>query len=463
MARVSNAIIDRQLEQLEAIVNRSPGGVSRGAIGAQYKASSGTELAGRTLQRRLEHLLIQQRIAARGDGSSTAYMPLSNPEPHITPEPGYPALSARGTRLRDDIRKPIAARKPVGYNSDWLFSYRPGKIWYLTKAQRARLSALGKTPDDDRPAGTFAKDILSRLLIDLAWASSRLEGNTYTRLDTQNLLEFGQRAEGKDAAEAQMILNHKTAIEYIVGEAEEAALYRTTVLSVHAALSENLLGDSRDEGRLRERPVSITGTSYIPSAIPHVIRECFDHIVETMNAIPDPFEQAFFAMVHIPYLQPFVDVNKRTSRLIANLPLIRANLCPLSFVDVSGDAYVEGTIAVYETRRVELLADVFMWAYERSCAQYRVVRDSVVQPDPFRMRYRDQLREAVKTIVIAGESPSTERVRAWSAANGIPDADRARFSELALELMLNLNEGSAARYGLLPSQFSAWEQRVRVH
>jgi Fic family protein len=39
-------------------------------------------------------------------------------------------------------------------------------------------------------------------------------------------------------------------------------------------------------------------------------------------------------MVHLPYLQPFEGVNKRTSRLAANIPLIRHNLCPLSFIDV---------------------------------------------------------------------------------------------------------------------------------
>lgn len=31
-----------------------------------------------------------------------------------------------------------------------------------------------------RPAGTYARDILSRPLVDLSWVSSRLEGNTYS-------------------------------------------------------------------------------------------------------------------------------------------------------------------------------------------------------------------------------------------------------------------------------------------
>ena len=363
--------------------------------------------------------------------------------------------------MRALVQRKLEEREPVGYDRDWLFDYEPGRTWYLSKANRARLREVGRTPDDDRPAGTFAKDILSRLLVDLAWASSRLEGNTYTRLDTQNLIEFGQRAEGKDASETQMILNHKTAIEYIVEEAQEPLIRRTTILSIHAALSENLLADPSGEGRLRERPVEISWSMYTPTAIPQVIREAFDRILEMLNTIADPFEQAFFALVHIPYLQPFVDVNKRTSRLVANLPLMRANLSPLSFVGADEREYVRGTLALYEHRRTELLRDFFLKAYERSAAQYRVVRDSVVQPDPTRLRYREQLRELVREMVTDGGPPSADRLRARSENLGIPSNDRARFVEVALEQLLNLNEGSAARYRLGPSEFEDWQRRVR--
>lgn len=462
MARVSNATINRELDEIVEIVSRARGGASRDEIGQAYKASHGRELPARTLQRRLERLVIEGRIHPEGESKSTTYQLPVSEEKDGARQPDERPLSAQGMRLRNLVLRPVEERDPVGYDREWLFNYKPGKSWYLTKAQRTHLREVGQTADDDRPAGTFAKDILSRLLIDLAWASSRLEGNTYTRLDTQNLLEFGQRAEGKEAAEAQMILNHKTAIEFIIGEAEETVIRRTAVLSVHAALSENLLGDFGEEGRLRERPVSITGTSYTPTAIPQVIREAFDRIVETINAIPDPFEQAFFAMVHIPYLQPFVDVNKRTSRLVANLPLIRANLSPLSFVGVSEQEYLLGTLTVYEHRRIELLRDFFLAAYERSAAQYHVVRDSVVQPDPIRLRYRRELREAVSAIVVAGETPSAERIRELARNSGISETDVSRFSEVALELLLNLHEGSASRYGLRPSEFADWERRVRA-
>jgi hypothetical protein len=187
-----------------------------------------------------------------------------------------------------------------------------------------------------------------------------------------------------------------------------------------------------------------------------VIRECFDRILQTATAIPDPFEQAFFAMVHILYLQPFADVNKRTSRLAANIPLITANVCPLSFVDVPEHAYVEGTLAVYEQRRVELLRDVFVFAYERSCAQYRVVRDSLGQPDPVRLRYRTELAETVARMVRAGAAPAAENIRREGNDLGVPSVEIDAFAEVALKVLLGLHEGSAGRYGLTPNEFKHW-------
>jgi hypothetical protein len=71
-------------------------------------------------------------------------------------------------------------------------------------------------------------------LIDLSWNSSRLEGNTYSLLETELLLEFSEVAEGKDLLETQMILNHKAAIEFLVDSADQIDVNKQTVLNVHA-------------------------------------------------------------------------------------------------------------------------------------------------------------------------------------------------------------------------------------
>jgi Fic family protein len=136
-----------------------------------------------------------------------------------------------------------------------------------------------------------------------------------------------------------MILNHKDAIEFLVTNAEDIGFNRYTILNLHGLLANNLLADPTAVGRLRHIAVGIEGSVFHPLEVPAQIEESFDQLLASASVIRDPFEQAFFMMVQLPYLQPFDDVNKRVSRLAANIPLIQANLAPLSFADVPNDLY----------------------------------------------------------------------------------------------------------------------------
>jgi Fic family protein len=161
-----------------------------------------------------------------------------------------------------------------------------------------------------------------------------------------------------------MILNHKDAIEFLVSSAEDIGFNRYTVLNLHALLANNLLADPTAQGRLRHIAVSIEKSAYHPLEVPQLIEEYFDQLLATATAITDPFEQAFFVMVQLPYLQPFDDVNKRVSRLAANIPLVKGNLSPLAFTDVPRSTYTEAMLGVYELNKIDLLEDVFVWAYD---------------------------------------------------------------------------------------------------
>ena len=310
-----------------------------------------------------------------------------------------PALTAPGIEIRNHVRQPREARTPVGYNRELVDSYRPNDTFYLSEDQRAHLRETGRALADEQPAGTYAMKVLNRLLIDLSWNSSRLEGNTYSLLDAARLIELGEEAEEKDRLEAQMILNHKDAIGFLVNAAEDVGFNRYTILNLHALLADNLLPDPAAAGRLRQIAVGIGGSVFHPLEVPQLIEECFDQVLATASAINDPFEQGLFAMVHLPYLQPFEDVNKRVSRLAANIPLIKHNLSPLSFDDVPRELYTQAVLGVYELNRAELLRDVFCSAYQRSAARYAAVRQSLGEPDPFRMRHRSALRELVAEVV----------------------------------------------------------------
>lgn len=299
--------------------------------------------------------------------------------------------------------------------------------------------------------------ILSRLLIDLSWNSSRLEGNTYSLLETKRLIEFGQEAEGRNRLEAQMILNHKDAVEFLVGNATEIDFSRYTVLSLHGILANNLLIDERAAGRLRHIGVGIEGSVYHPLASPPLIEECFGQLLAKTGAITDPFEQSFFVMVHLPYLQPFDDVNERVSRTAANIPFIKANLAPVSFIDMPRALYTQAILGVYELNRIELLRDVFIWAYERSAARYAIVRQSLGEPDPFRLQYRDALRVVVAEVVRTRMSrkKAVSYIASWAAEN-IDERDREAFRNTVETEVLALHEGNFARYAIRPSEFEAW-------
>lgn len=167
----------------------------------------------------------------------------------------------------------MQGRRPVGYLLQFLEAYQPNQTCYLPPSLREQLHRLGRSPAGQAPAGTFARDILNHLLIDLSWASSRLEGNTYNRLDTERLIRFGEAAAGEGAHETQMILNHKAAIEYLVRDAEQVAADAPTVIALHALLSDGLLADPLACGRLRDHAVGIDGSVYHPVALPQRIEE----------------------------------------------------------------------------------------------------------------------------------------------------------------------------------------------
>ena len=440
-----------ELDELEQAVRAHQGPITAPEIAALLTGP----LPLRTLQYRLKRLVDAGRLVREGSGRWAKYR-VPSPAP-ATDEPPIP-LSPAGIEIRALVRRPETARTPVGYNRAFLDSYRPGETFYLSPVERARLAEAGRHYiDAEQPAGTYARHILNRLLIDLAWNSSRLEGNTYSLLDTQRLIEFGQEAEGRDRLEAQMILNHKDAVEFLVTNAATIGFDRSTVRNLHAILANNLLADAGAAGRLRHISVGIGGSVYHPPEPPQLIEECFVQVLGTAARIPDPFEQSFFVMVHLPYLQPFDDVNKRVSRLAANIPFVRANLSPLSFTDVPRDLYAHAMLGVYELNRIELLKDVFLWAYERSAARYESVRQSLGEPDPFRLRHRDALRAIVTDIVRdrMDRRAAASYIAAWVEKN-IADPERSQFRALAEAELLGLHEGNFARYPIRPGEFAAW-------
>lgn len=440
----------QEYDLIEKIIFSFPSGAILDEIQTKLK----DVIQPRTLQRRLAQMIKEGRLQSTGLGRSCRY----EVTPHALIEYPIP-LSTEADTIRHYVQQKIQYRTPIGYERSFLENYIPNETFYLPEAIREKFLKEGKLNHDHNPASTYTKQILNRLLIDLSWNSSRLEGNTYSLLETEHLLIEGKQPKGKNRLETQMILNHKAAINFLAENNDIINYNSFTVLNLHALLSDELLGNSFACGRLRTIPVGISKTVYHPPEIPQLIEECFYKILNKAIVISDPFEQAFFVMVHLPYLQPFEDVNKRVSRLAANISLMKHNLCPLSFIHVPEQAYIEGTLGVYECQKMELLRDLFVFAYERSIKQYTAVQHTISEPDPFRFEHRQQIKEIVFTIVtnMLNKQTAVTFIRQW-AENHLPNKDQAKFINIIETELLTLTEGNIARYNLTLDKFTIWHK-----
>ncbi|MFK7911889.1 MAG: Fic family protein [Akkermansiaceae bacterium] len=479
---------EKEITELLVTIGNYPDGAAIGQLVKQI------DVPRRTLQRWVQLLVERKQLEVIGAGRGRRYRATvsdSSPPVHRAPEinselqpmPYQGALLREGTRsyenrstskenliqisegaedIKDYLSKPFHLRKAVGYKADFLEAYIPNKTFYLTDEQMDELMEKGKGSGADHPAGTYLRQVFDRVLIDLSWNSSRLEGNTYSLLETERLLAGGDDETGKSARDRLMILNHKAAIEILADQADIIGFNRYTLLNLHAALAENLLPDEDMCGRIRDSRVGISGSVYHPLNVPQQIEQMFDLFLEKAEAIENPFEQAFFSMVHLPYLQPFEDVNKRTSRLAANIPMVKKNLSPLSFVGVPHADYVRGILGVYEMNRIEYLRDVFLWAYEQSCAHYASVCQEIGDPDPLKFHYRVMIKEAI-VHVVRHHMDKLEAARwiAEQAGKEIPEVDRARFVEAAENGLRKLHIGSIARHRIRPAEFQEWQKTWR--
>ncbi|MFN0076589.1 MAG: Fic family protein [Prosthecobacter sp.] len=438
----------------------------------------GKEASRRTLLRRLEEMVGRGEIERIGKARATKYHAIKKATAnlprremrHEMPEresmvvredtPTHEPAGSDATlrELRDVFREHYSLRKPVGYRREFLDAYVPNETAYLPASLCEHLRAKGQSAQmAELPPGTYARQVLDRLIIDLSWNSSRLEGSTYSLLETDFLLQQGHSDDPMRHKEARMILNHKAAIEFLVDSPDALGFNRYTFLNLHSVLTEGLLKNWKAEGALRTCPVGIGGSVFHPTSNPAVIEECFDLILQKAAAIRDPLECCFFLMVQMPYLQPFEDGNKRTSRLAANIPLIRANMSPLSFVSVPVQDYTTGVLGVYELNRIELLREVFVHAYEQSASRYAAIRDELGEPEPILLRYRNEIADFIREVVVKrlGKLDAAALLRRWAGQN-ITASERARFIEVVEERLLSLSEGSIVRVRVRPSEFEAW-------
>lgn len=310
-----------------------------------------------TVKRALSEMVVEDLLISSGSGRSTAY-----------------GLMVKGRIFTDVDAQVYCAVDPdkrpgmCGYNFD-LFPSLPGDIFTDKESvsfEDATQEYMHRTEDI---SPVLQKKELERLVIELSWKSSKIEGNTYTLLDTEKLILESKEAAGHNRQEAQMILNHKDAFAFVREHAKDfKTLTRANLERLHAVLVKDLeVGTG-----LRSRLVGITGSVYRPLDNIHQIREGIDALSEAVARMTDPYAKALIALLGISYLQPFEDGNKRTARLMANALLLAHGRSALSYRSVDENEYREATLVFYETNSIVPFKKIFVEQYDFAARNYAV-------------------------------------------------------------------------------------------
>lgn len=417
-----------------------------------------------TINRYLKKLVEDKKLVSTGKGPATKYrLPAVHTATAAAKSEATvhaqayisPTLSPEALKLRAKLSQPLGARPHVSYQRKFVDDYAPNASWLLPQSLAETLYAEGRMTGQ-QPAATYARKVLEQLLIDLSWASSRLEGNCLSLLETRELFKSGLSASDASDPDKVMLLNHKEAIEFMVDAVPTYGLSVPVVRNIHAVLMKNLLVNDQAAGAIRTTLVNITGTVYIPAQVPQFLEEMLTQIMEKVRLVKNPVEAAFFLWVNLAYLQPFEDGNKRTSRLSANIPLMLYNCAPLSFLDVAPNDYAQAILGVYELLDVTLAVEFFALTYRRSVAKYAAVLQSMGSPDPFRAKYRELLTESLKRVVRDAYPVATA-----IAEMGLPEEDRQAFEAMLRMDLEHLEVFNCARYRLTIKQTEDWVSKGR--
>ena len=326
---------------------------------ADIVKSIGADSSESTIKRLIARAIEDGMVEVSGVGRGTSYTITSK------------AHLLRTVDLDTYYSVPMDKREvQIGYNFELIREEIP-KIDLFSPEELDRLEkcqAIFKRHMQEMPRGSCAYNReLERLGIDLSWKSAQIEGNTYTLIETETLFKELKEAKGKKHEEAQMLLNHKSALKAII---EAPDYFRRLSLGrledIHGVLVEHL----NVERSMRYRRVRITGTKYQPLEVEAQIREAIEDMCELINGKGNPYEKALLALLLIAYIQPFEDGNKRTSRLTANALLLAYGCCPLTFRSVDANDYRAALLLFYEQNNVSAFKRIFLEQVEFACNEY---------------------------------------------------------------------------------------------
>ncbi len=310
-----------------------------------------------TLRRKLQELVAEDLINAIGELKSRKYE-ISNEYNIIRP-------IEVDQYFEKEIDERIIQDK---FNSE-LISQTLKNISIFTNTELDQLNNLQEKfkSNSSKLSKSEYRNELERLVIDLSWKSSQIEGNTYSLLETERLLKDKETAAGKTKDEATMLLNHKDALDFIIKNPNYInPLNVSSIEDIHSILVKEL-DISRN---IRSRRVGISGTNYKPLDNEFQIKEAVESMCTLINSKKNVFEKALLSLVLISYIQPFSDGNKRTARIISNAILINNHFCPISFRTIDSIEYKKAMLVFFEQTNISPFKKVFIGQFEFAVNTY---------------------------------------------------------------------------------------------
>ncbi|MEX2340947.1 MAG: Fic family protein [Candidatus Paceibacterota bacterium] len=310
-----------------------------------------------TIKRRLSELTELELLTQTGAGRSVKY-----------------SLSKKGMLLRPIDVDSYLSQDPDTRNENTSFSFSVLKKPYIDLFTAEELKELEVATSSYRANAknidaTIQAKELQRFIVEFSWKTSQIEGNTYDLISTERLLRYGEKSKSNTEHEAQMIINQKEALEFILSDLSQWRSPTVTQLEdLHSIVGKNL-GISRN---LRKGLVGITGTNYRPLDNQFQIKEALDELFQWVQEAQNVYEKSLLCVLGISYIQPFVDGNKRISRLLSNAVLLSNDYAPLSYRSVDDRRYKEATLVFYEQNSVVPFKKLFVDQYTFSANNYNI-------------------------------------------------------------------------------------------
>lgn len=325
------------------------------ASNSEIIAFLGNEISRFTILRDLTFLLKEKLIEKKGQGRSVKYQLVSSVSllSYIDPVSYFKKDPDERILKSPTFNQEVFEDLPNLFSREEIASLNEINKNYIKKINSLSQSSLKKE--------------IERLTIELSWKSSKIEGNTYSLIDTEILIKDRVEAEGHKKEEAVMILNHKNALDYIFNNQKE---FKKLSLSQIEKLHEILVMGIDNDLNIRNNPVRITGTRYMPLDNRINIISSLNKVIDIVNSLKDPFSKALLVVLMISYIQPFSDGNKRTARILGNAILLANNCCPLSYRSISEADYKKAILLFYEQTNAKFLKDLFVEQFKFAVDNY---------------------------------------------------------------------------------------------